>query len=362
MFSDALPRLLDGRPRKPGDELTPWHADVARSAQAVLEEILLEKVRYLHARTGLDRLCMAGGVALNCVANGRILREGPFRRLFVQPAAGDAGGALGAAALAHREISGDHGFVTPLSHVFLGPEWSPEAVARLLAATGLPHRDLRDRQDELLADVADRLAAGQVVGWFQGRMELGPRALGARSILASPMDPRMRERINRKVKKREAFRPFAPAVLASRAAEHFDLGPGSERIAPFMLLTCKVRSTLDLPAVTHVDGSARPQTVDPAPAPRFAALLSAFEARTGCPVLLDTSFNVAGEPIVRSPADALASASVAGLDALVLGDFLVDGADLPADLPTLLAPWREPIRSRFGSTETGLSETLYTFV
>jgi carbamoyltransferase len=226
MFSDALPRLLDGRPRKPGDELAPWHADVARSAQAVLEEILLEKVRYLHRRTGArpgqGNLCMAGGVALNCVANGRILREGPFRRLFVQPAAGDAGGALGAAALAHREISGDHSFVTPLSHAFLGPEWSPEAVGRLLAAAGLPHRDLQDREDELLADVADRLAAGQVVGWFQGRMELGPRALGARSILASPMDPRMRERINRKVKKREAFRPFAPAVLASRAAEHFD--------------------------------------------------------------------------------------------------------------------------------------------
>jgi carbamoyltransferase len=372
MFSDALPRLLDGRPRKPGDELTPWHADVARSAQVVLEELLLEKVRYLHRRTGArpgeGSLCMAGGVALNCVANGRILREGPFRRLFVQPAAGDAGGALGAAALAHRELSNDESFVTPMRHVFLGPEWSPEQVARLLAATGILHRDLRGREEELLADVAERLAAGQVVGWFQGRMELGPRALGARSLLASPLDPRMRERINRKVKKREAFRPFAPAVLASRAPEHFELGPGSERIAPFMLLTCAVRSPLRLPAVTHVDGSARPQTVDPATAPRFAALLAAFEARTGCPVLLDTSFNVAGEPIVRSPAEALASAAVAGLDAVVIGDFLVDGADLPADLADpqgLLAPWREPPRSRFGAPaggEGGLSETLYTFV
>lgn len=366
MFSDALPRLLEGRPRRPDEELTPWHADVARSAQAVLEELLLDKVRYLHERTrdriGGDDLCMAGGVALNCVANGRILREGPFRRLFVQPAAGDAGGALGAAALAHRDLTGGSTPVAPLRHVFLGPAFSAGEIDRLLAAAGLPRCDYRGREDALIADVAERLAAGQVIGWFQGPMELGPRALGARSILASPLDPRMRERINRKVKKREGFRPFAPAVLADRAAEHFDLGPGSEGAAPYMLLTCRVVSKLALPAVTHVDGSARPQTVDPAAAPRFAALLAAFERRTGCPVLLDTSFNVAGEPIVRSPADALASAAEAGLDAVVIEDFVVDGADLPADLPRLLAPWREPAPSRFARSESAISDALYTFV
>lgn len=365
MFSDALPRLLEGRPRRPDEELTSWHADVARSAQAVLEELLLDKVRYLHEQTrgriGGDDLCMAGGVALNCVANGRILREGPFRRLFVQPAAGDAGGALGAAALAHRELGGAVP-VAPLRHVFLGPAFSTEEIDRLLAAAGLPRTDFRGREEEMVADVAERLAAGQVVGWFQGPMELGPRALGARSILASPLDPGMRERINRKVKKREGFRPFAPAVLAGRAAEHFELGPGSEGAAPFMLLTCRVTSPLALPAVTHVDGSARPQTVDPRTAPRFAALLSAFGRRTGCPVLLDTSFNVAGEPIVGSPADALASAAEAGLDAVVIENFVVDGADLPSDLPRLLAPWREPARSRFARSESAISDALYTFV
>ena len=366
MFSDQLPRLLEGRPRRPEEELTPWHADVARSAQAVLEELLLDKVRYLYERTR-DRvesedLCMAGGVALNCVANGRILREGPFRRLFVQPAAGDAGGALGAAALAHRELAGGAAPVEPLRHVFLGPAVSTAEVDRLLAVAGLPRTDFRGREEELGEEVAARLAAGQVVGWFQGPMELGPRALGARSILASPLDPAMRERINRKVKKREGFRPFAPAVLADRAADHFDLGPGTEAASPYMLLTCRVASPLALPAVTHVDGSARPQTVDPAVAPRFAALLSAFERRTGCPILLDTSFNVAGEPIVRSAADALASAAEAGLDAVVIEDFLVDGADLPGDLPRLLAPWREPAQSRFARSESAISDALYTFV
>jgi carbamoyltransferase len=364
MFSPALEELLGGPARRPGEPLTGRHRDVARSAQQVLEEILLEMVRHLHDRVPSDHLCMAGGVALNCVANGRILREGPFRRLFVQPAAGDAGGALGAAALAHRRLGGTMPR-RPLRHVHLGPRWSADAVADLLAATGLPATDLRGREPELLEATAERLAAGQVIGWFQGAMELGPRALGARSILASPLDPHMRDRINARVKHREGFRPFAPAVLARAAAEHFDL----DHPSPFMLETCAVTSPLALPAVTHVDGSARPQTVDPEIHPRFAALLEAFAGRTGCPVLLNTSFNVRGEPIVCTPVDALFTLAEAGLDALVIEDFLLDRTALPDGWPELLAAWRAAGRGGVSPPAEGaqdpaspVSEHLYTFV
>ncbi len=358
MYSDALPRLFGQPPRRREEEITPFHQDVARSLQVVLEEILLEKVRYLHARTGLPDLCMAGGVALNVVANGRIRREGPFERLFVQPAAGDSGGCLGAAALAHVQMTGRHPGTAPLRHVFLGPSWTAEEIADLLAATGLPGEDFRGREDALLETVAGRLAAGQVVGWFHGAMELGPRALGARSLLADAREPGMRDRLNRLVKKREAFRPFAPSVLAAHAGEHFDLGQAS----PFMLATCRVISPLGLPAVTHVDGSARPQTVEPETAPRFAALLEAFHRRTGCPLLVNTSFNVRGEPIVRSPVDALFCMGVSGIDALVLEDFLIDRESLPGNWAELLPAWREPARSGFATERSAISEDLYTFV
>lgn len=365
MVSDALCELLEGPPRRPGDDIEPRHMDVARSAQALLEEVLLDKVRYLHSVVGGESLCMAGGVALNCVANGRILREGPFRRLFVQPAAGDGGGALGAAALAWRRLV-DGASIAPMRHVFLGPRWSPSKIGDLLAAAELPAADHRGREEALLSDVAGRLAGGQVVGWFQGAMELGPRALGARSILASPLDPEMRGRLNHRVKRREGFRPFAPAVLAERAAVHFDLERDLDHPSRFMLETCEVRSPLALPAVTHVDGSARPQTVDPETAPRLAALLRAFEGRTDCPVLLETSFNVAGEPIVRSPVDALFTFAEAGLDALVLEDFVLDRAALPEGWPQVLAAWRTVPESRFGRDrgrgESAVSEALYTFV
>lgn len=354
MYSEALPRLFGEPPRRREAEITRFHQDVARSLQAVLEEILLEKVHYLHARTGLSDLCMAGGVALNVVANGRIVREGPFARLFVQPAAGDSGGCLGAAALAHAELSGAPPS-GPLRHVYLGPSWTAEEVAGLLAATDLPAHDFRGREPELLEAVVDRLAGGKVVGWFHGPMELGPRALGARSLLADPRDAGMRDRLNRLVKKREAFRPFAPSVLAADAAEHFDLGHPS----PFMLETCRVISPLDLPAVTHVDGSARPQTVDPVDSPRYAALLAAFRRRTGCPLLVNTSFNVRGEPIVCSPVDALFCLGVSGIDGLVLEDFLVDREALPGHWSELLPAWRERLRSGFGTT---VNEDLYTFV
>ncbi|MFL6292807.1 MAG: carbamoyltransferase [Thermoanaerobaculia bacterium] len=352
MYSEALCDLFGAPPRPRESEITAFHQDVAQSLQVVLEEILLEKVRWLHRETGSRRLCLAGGVALNCVANGRILREGPFEQLFVQPAAGDSGGCLGAAALAHLELTGERPDSEPMRHAFLGPSWTADEVASILAATGLQTLDFRGREPELLEAVVDRLAAGKVVGWFHGRMELGPRALGARSLLADPRDPEMRDRLNGVVKKREAFRPFAPSILLARAREHLDL----DHPSPFMLETCRVRSPLPLPAVTHVDGSARPQTVDPETAPRYAALLEAFRRRTGCPVLVNTSFNVRGEPIVCSPVDALLCFGGTGIDALVLEDFVIDREALPENLPELLASWRLP-RSGFA-----VSRDLYTFV
>jgi carbamoyltransferase len=356
MYSDRLCDLFGAPPRPRGSEITQFHQDIARSLQAVLEEVLLEKAIYLHERTGLSDLCMAGGVALNVVANGRILREGPFKRLFVQPAAGDSGGCLGAAALAWTEATGTP--PEPLRHVYLGPRWTVDEVAQILAATGLQAADFRGREADLLEAVVDRLVRGEVVGWFHGAMELGPRALGARSLLADPRDPGMRDRLNRLVKKREAFRPFAPSVLASRAAEHFAL----DHPSPYMLETCEVISPLDLPAITHVDRSARPQTVDPEVAPRYAALLEAFHRRTGCPLLVNTSFNVAGEPIVSSPVDALFSLGTSGTDALVLEDFLLDRAALPESWPDLLAAWRSRARSPFARGRSAISEELYTFV
>ncbi|HEV7672190.1 MAG TPA: carbamoyltransferase N-terminal domain-containing protein [Thermoanaerobaculia bacterium] len=362
MWTPAFEELLGGPPRRREEEILPFHRDLARSVQLLLEEILLEKVRWLHDQTGEDDLCMAGGVALNCVANSRIQREGPFRRLFVQPAAGDSGGCLGAAALAHYKLAGTPPPREALRRVDLGPSFSHEEIPAMVSAAGLAATDYSGREPELLEAVAERLERYQIVGWFHGRMEHGPRALGNRSILANPLDPEVRERLNRRVKKREAFRPFAPSVLAERADEHFEL----DHPSPFMLETCRVRSKLELPGITHVDGSARPQTVDRQDHPRFAALLDAFARRTGCPILVNTSFNVAGEPIVATPVDALISAADAELDALVLEDFLIDGGDLPAVWRTLLPAWRERRRSGFAaassSPTSAISEELYTFV
>ncbi|HSK80922.1 MAG TPA: carbamoyltransferase N-terminal domain-containing protein [Thermoanaerobaculia bacterium] len=358
MFSEDLVRLFGEPPRERESEIGPFHKDVARSLQVVLEEILLEKARYLHERTGARDLCMAGGVALNVVANGRILREGPFERLFVQPAAGDSGGCLGAAALAHVELTGERPAAGPLRHVYLGPSSSADEVAGLVTATGLPALDFRGREADLLEAVVDRLVRGEVVGWLHGPMEFGPRALGARSLLADPRDPGMRDRLNRLVKKREAFRPFAPSVLAAHASEHF----GLDHPSPFMLETCRVTSPLDLPAITHVDGSARPQTVDPEVSPRYAALLEAFRRRTGCPILVNTSFNVRGEPIAGSPVDALFCLGSSGIDSAVLEDFLIDRTMLPANWSDLLPAWRERQRTPFSQRRSAISEDLYTFV
>lgn len=347
MHSQALIDRLGRGPRLANAPIEAFHEDLACSMQRVLEDVLLEKIRYLHDRVPVGDLCLAGGVALNCTANGRIVREGPYRRLFVQPAAGDAGGALGAAALAQTRAHG--GRPRPLGHVFLGPASGVEDVAALIEAAELDVRDFRANEDELIEAVVDLLRAGNVVAWFHGRMEFGPRALGARSILADPREPGMRDRINASVKKRESFRPFAPAVLESHAAEHFELDHGS----PFMLETCRVRSPLSLPSITHVDGSARVQTVSGSESPRFAKLLERFGARTGCPILLNTSFNMKDEPIVCSASDALLCFARSALDALVLEDFVIERSALG---PALLSAC-----SAVQDIPSAMSDRAYTF-
>lgn len=360
MFSPAFEALF-GRPaRRPGEPLETFHHHVARSLQLVLEEILLEKLAHLHGETGCDALAMAGGVALNCVANGRIRREGPFDQLFVQPAAGDAGGCLGAAVLAHGHLGGTREPARQ-RHAHWGPRFEGDTIVELLADTPVVFEDFRGRTDALLDAVVDRLVDHRVVGWFHGAMEFGPRALGARSILANPLDPDIRDRLNAKVKKREGFRPFAPSVLRSRAAEHFDLDPDAP-VSAFMLETCQVRSPLDLPGITHVDGSARPQLVDPDVSPRYAALLAAFEDRTGCPMVVNTSLNVRGEPIVCSPVDALICFGHSGIDCLVLEDILIDRDALPESWPELLEVWEQGGRSASRSAGGAIAEHLYTFV
>ncbi len=324
MYSGALIALFDAPPRRAESEITQFHKDVARSLQVTIEDILLAKARYLRECVGSENLCLAGGVALNCVANGKLLRSGIFRQLFVPPASGDAGGALGAAAIAHARLTGERIPLEPLAHAYLGPAYPASEVQAVLQDAQIAAKDFRGNEAGLLDATVERLARGEVIGWFHGRMEFGDRALGARSIIADPRGTGMRDRINALVKKRESFRPFAPSVLGDRTGDHFDL----DRPSPFMLLVCRVTSRLSLPAITHVDGSARVQTVHSETSPRFAALIEAFERQTGCPMVLNTSFNMRDEPIVRHPAEALQCFMRSGLDSLVLEDFLVDRCDL----------------------------------
>jgi carbamoyltransferase len=336
MTSDRFHRLFGGEPRDPEGPLEQRHKDIAASVQKVTEDVMLKMARYLHRETGLRNLCLAGGVALNCVANGRIAREGPFEGIFVQPAAGDAGGALGVAAyLQHHVFGQPRGFI--MRSAFLGPAYESEEIRAFLEVKGAVFEEM-DRE-ALLASTAAAIADQEVVGWFQGRMEFGPRALGARSILADPRNPANQDRVNRKIKFRESFRPFAPAVLAERAGEYFDL----DRESPFMMLVAQTRDGRSkLPATTHVDGSARVQTVDFETNPLFHDLLLAFGAATGTPVLINTSFNVRGEPIVCTPADALTCFLATGMDRLVIDRFVLrklDQSQLPpvASLPPTFA-------------------------
>jgi carbamoyltransferase len=336
MYTTELCALLGEPPRKPGSELRQFHMDVAKSVQVILESVLLDKIRYLHNKVPSENLCMAGGVALNVVANSRYLKEGPFKRLFVQPAAGDAGGSVGAAAVAHLRLTGEAPPRRQLEHVYLGPANSSAEVHHLLKATSAKYQDFRGNEEGLISYTVDRLLEGKVIGWSHGRMEFGPRSLGARSILADPRRPEMRQRINTLVKMRETFRPFAPAVLESYASEHFDL----DHPSPFMLETCQVISSINLPAITHIDGSARVQTVAHKTAPRFAALLQEFHRRTGCPMLLNTSFNMRGEPIVCKALDAIMCFVKSRIDLLVIEDFAIERSGIPPLWE--LHAWQDP--------------------
>jgi SAM-dependent methyltransferase len=352
MISRRFGALFGAPPRRPGAEFRRLDLDVAASVQKVTEEIMLRCARHVHGRTGLADLCLAGGVALNCVANGRILREGPFERIWIQPAAGDAGGALGVALLLWHQILGNERRPEPAdaqSGSLLGARYGDAEIGAFLRGAGAIYTRLDD--DDLLCDAAaDALAEGRVVAWFQGRMEFGPRALGSRSILADARDPAMQSRINRKVKFREGFRPFAPAVLRDEAPEWFDLRPDQE--SPYMLLVAPVRAgkrkdappaprdagVLDVlrvprsavPAVTHVDGSARVQTVDPGRHPLLHRLLERFRARTGCPVLVNTSFNLGWEPIVATPKEAYDTFMSSEIDVLCLGRHVLRKDEQPA--------------------------------
>ncbi len=300
------------------------YADIAASIQVVTEDILLGLARAAHARTGLTRLCLAGGVALNSVANGRILRETPFTDLYVQPAAGDGGAALGAALhVAHAVLGRPRHFV--MEHASWGEAHDEAAVQAAAADSGQPTMSFDDDQ-ALLDRAVDMLTDGKVLGWMQGGFEWGPRALGHRSILADPTRAGMKDIVNVKIKFREPYRPFAPSTLAERASELFDLAEPERHLpARFMLLVAPVRDSARdrIPAVTHVDGSARLQTVPRETSPRYHALIERFGQATGTPVLLNTSFNLRGEPIVNTPAEALSTFRRSGMDALVMGNTIV---------------------------------------
>jgi carbamoyltransferase len=350
MTSRKLDALLGGPPRKPETPLTEREMDIAASIQQVTEEIMLKAARHAHGLTRAKDLCLAGGVALNCVGNGRVLREGPFERLWIQPAAGDAGGALGVALLIWHQLLGEPRQPRPhdAQHgSLLGPAFGEDGIRAFLDGRGAKYRHFGD--DVSLCDhVAGLLASGHVVGWVQGRMEFGPRALGGRSILGDARSESMQSVMNVKIKFRESFRPFAPSVLEDRAAEWFEMRPEDE--SPYMLLVAPVRAEKRLPgdgtaaprgleklrarrslvpAVTHVDHSARVQTVDPGRHGRYHDLLRAFEARTGCPVIINTSFNVRGEPIVCTPEHAHRCFLATNMDALVLERFVLLKSEQP---------------------------------
>jgi carbamoyltransferase len=349
MTSAAFHDLFGGPPREPETKLTQKEMDLARSVQAVCEEVMLRMARTAHRDTGSQDLCLAGGVALNCVGNGRLLREGPFKRLWIQPAAGDAGGALGVAQLVWHRYLGKprrvHSGRDDMSGAYLGPAFSDSEIEEFLKSAGASYERLE--RDALLRRVAEMLAQEKVVGWFRGRMEFGPRALGSRSILGDPRSPRMQAQMNIKIKFREGFRPFAPSVLRERAADYFELDCES----PYMLLVAQIRQERqippegedkelwgidqlnvvrsDIPAVTHIDYSARVQTVDRATNPDYYDLIAEFERQTGCPIVINTSFNVRGEPIVCSPADAFQCFMRTHIDTLVLGPFLLTKENQP---------------------------------
>jgi carbamoyltransferase len=308
-------RFGPARPR--GGRLEQRHFDIAHSLQVVLEETVLELAKWLHGTSGCHDLCMAGGVALNCVMNSRLRDRGPFRKIWVQPAAGDAGTALGAALWIDAQERGNPPRTYQMDHAFLGPSYEDEEIEQFLRWSKLPYRRLANVAEE----TAEILVRDKVIGWFQGRMEFGPRALGGRSILASPIHPEMQSRLN-DIKDREDFRPVAPVVLEEEAAEWFV----DADVSPFMLFVNEVRPEKAdrIPAVRHVDGTARIQTIHREQNPTYYQLIKAFQARTGVPVLVNTSFNTRGEPVVCSPRDAVECFWTSPLDALVIGSFVLE--------------------------------------
>lgn len=351
MTSQKFEQLFDGPRRAPESALTQREMDIAASIQAVTEEIVLRIVRYAHELTGCNKLVMAGGVALNCVSNGRVLREGPFEDLWVQPAAGDAGGALGAALFVWHQLLDNPRETQALDTQcgsLLGPSFPGSEIRSYLDAVGAVFTAYDD-EDQLAGVISELLASENVVGHMQGRAEFGPRALGNRSILGDARSPKMQEVMNLKIKFRESFRPFAPAVLRDQVHEYFDMPEKQD--SPYMLLVAPVsekrrtaspeqsqrRKGLErlkevrsqIPAVTHVDSSARVQTVDEDRHPRFARILRAFQQKTGCPVLINTSFNVRGEPIVNTPEDAYRCFMGTNMDVLVIENFVLQKNDQP---------------------------------
>jgi len=358
MTNDRFAALFGGPPRKAESEISARETDIAASIQQVTEEIVLRMARHAHEITGEQNVCLAGGVALNCVANGRLLREGPFKNIWIQPAAGDAGGSLGAALLVwYGEMKKPRkadGVNDSMKGSYLGPEFDDDKVAEYLTAMKYPARKLAP--NEWAPVLADLIANEKVIGLCQGRMEFGPRALGARSIIGDARSPKMQSIMNLKIKYRESFRPFAPSCLVERASDYFEL----DKPSPYMLLVAQVRADRcrktidghtptirerinqersDVPAITHVDYSARVQTVDPKISPRFYSLIKAFEAKTGYGIIINTSFNVRGEPIVCTPEDAYRCFMRTEMDCLVLGSFLLMKENQPEW--TDKADWRK---------------------
>ena len=344
MTNEKFDKIFGGPPRKQESQLAQREMDLARSVQDVTEEVVMRMVRFLKKETGLDSLCLAGGVALNCVANGKILREKIFKDIWIQPAAGDAGGALGAALASWYQFLGKDRTVTPskdsMNGSYLGPEFTNAEIKQYLDKNSIPYKKLDD--EELMDRLSDILADEKVVGWLNGRMEFGPRSLGARSIIGDPRSIKMQSIMNLKIKYRESFRPFAPSVLREKVSEYFDLDYDS----PYMLLVAPVQEKRrlavnedkknlfgidllniprsDIPAITHIDYSARIQTVHKDTNPRYYELIRKFEEKTGCAALVNTSFNVRGEPIVCTPHDAYKCFMRTEMDFLCLQNFLID--------------------------------------
>ena len=351
MTNSAFDEVFEGPPRLPESPLTQREMDLAASVQVVTEEIVTKLARSIAQETGLENLCLAGGVALNCVANGKVWKDGSFKKIWIQPAAGDAGGALGAALSVYHQFCGGVRKVLPADSMqggYLGPQYAENDIAERLRRVGANFVQMTD--DELILRTVDSLCKESAIGWFQGRMEFGPRALGGRSIIADPRSPKMQKILNLKVKYRESFRPFAPSVLAENVSEWFDFSGDS----PYMLMVANLKEDKkrqmtqdeesrwgidklnvvrsEIPAVTHIDYSARIQTVHRETNPLYHRLLSAFNSKTGCPVLINTSFNVRGEPIVCTPEDGFRCFMGTDLDVLVIGNCFMQKADQNPDL------------------------------